>query len=326
MVAIPRRRFLPPALGIIRSRTGSGRKLRSFNAARSWSRNPSTPAVAVMDSAVCPSTPAVLAPLFARTRAHATRRNAGSATRLNRSSNRRPGSATAQRCSLAWISSTRGSAQPRAASSSLIFTSVLLVFQHPEPRDLLAPLAMCRAFPGSDYYGASVPSRGRQPATGLPCHHPDRVSGARAAGDGSHIHRATDRRGRRPADAPAASPRLRRSTSPWPPPRSLEVGFGVGRRRDEDDGHALHPGPHPPGWSRYHVYEALTLVPLVRLLISLAGPAPSGSTDASRHRRGCSHPSRHPPGQAAPCFIRLLRPADGAGLSPPPGYSAPRGP
>src|SRR6266576_2492742 len=100
--------------------------------------------------------------------------------------------ATAQRCSLAWISSTRGSAQQRASSSSLVFTGDLLVFQHPEPRDLLAPFAMCRAFPGSDYYGASVPSRGRQPATGLPCLGPDRVSGARAAGDGSHVHRATD--------------------------------------------------------------------------------------------------------------------------------------
>ena len=33
--AIPSRRILPPGLGIIRSRTGNGRKLRSFNAARS---------------------------------------------------------------------------------------------------------------------------------------------------------------------------------------------------------------------------------------------------------------------------------------------------
>jgi hypothetical protein len=185
--------------------------------------------------------------------------------------------------------------------------------------------AMCRAFPGSDYYGASAPSRGRQPATGLPCLRPDWMSGARAAGDGSHVHRATDRRGRRPADAPAASPRLHRSSSPWPPHRSLEVGFGVDRHRNEGDGHALHPGPHPPGWSRYHVYEALTLVPLVRLLVSLAGPAPSGSTDASRHCRGCSRPPRHPPDQAAPSFVSLLRQADGAGLSPPLGYTAPRG-
>ena len=123
---------------------------------------------------------------------------------------------------------------------------------------------------------------------------------ARAAGDGSHVHRATDRRGRRPADAPAASPRLRRSSSPWPPRRSMEVGFGVDRHRDEDDGHALHPGPHPPGWSRYHVYEALTLVPLVRLLVSLAGPAPSASTGASRPCWGCFPPSPASPGSGCP--------------------------
>ena len=213
----------------------------------------------------------------------------------------------------------RRAAQRRPPSEPLL--SVRVIQRRVRRRNF----AMCRAFPGSDYYGASAPSRGHQPATGLPCLRPDRVSGARAAGDGSHVHRATDRRGRRPADAPAASPRLRRSSSPWPPRRSMEVGFGVGRRRDEDDGHALHPGPHPPGWSRYHVYEALTLVPLVRLLVSLAGPAPSGSTSASRHCWGCSRPPRHPPDQAAPSFVSPLRQADGAGLSPPLGYTAPRG-
>jgi hypothetical protein len=43
MVAIPRRRSLPFALGIIRSRTGRGRKPRCFNEPRSASRNSSTP-------------------------------------------------------------------------------------------------------------------------------------------------------------------------------------------------------------------------------------------------------------------------------------------
>jgi len=44
---------------------------------------------ASMDNTVSPSTPAVLAPLLPRTRSHATNRNAGSATKLNRSSNLR---------------------------------------------------------------------------------------------------------------------------------------------------------------------------------------------------------------------------------------------
>jgi hypothetical protein len=44
------------------------------------------------------------------------------------------------------------------------------------------------------------------------------------------------------------------------------------------DGRALHPGPYPPDLSRCHAYGALPLVPHVCLLISLAGPDPSGST------------------------------------------------
>ena len=46
-------------------------------------------------------------------RSHATVRKAGSATRLNRSSNRRPPSSTAHWCSLVWIFSTRTSASTR---------------------------------------------------------------------------------------------------------------------------------------------------------------------------------------------------------------------
>ena len=43
-VEIPRRRrFVAPGFGIIRSRVGSGRKLRSLTSARSRSRNTSTP-------------------------------------------------------------------------------------------------------------------------------------------------------------------------------------------------------------------------------------------------------------------------------------------
>lgn len=82
IVAIPSRRNLPPTLGIIRSRTGSGRKLRSLMLSRSPPRNSSTPVRATMDAAVRPSTPAVFAPLLPRTRSHATSKNAGSATRL----------------------------------------------------------------------------------------------------------------------------------------------------------------------------------------------------------------------------------------------------
>ena len=44
----------------------------------------------------------------------------------------------------------------------------------------------------------------------------------RTTTNGSHVHRMTDRRVRRPADIPAASPRLRRRHSPWPPDRRYQ--------------------------------------------------------------------------------------------------------
>jgi hypothetical protein len=49
----------------------------------------------------------------------------------------------------------------------------------------------------------------------------------------------------------------------------------------------------------------------------LAGPTPSGSADAPRLCRSCSHPHRHLPAQAAPSFYGLLRQPTGAGLPPP---------
>lgn len=81
-VAIPKRRSFPPAFGIMRSRTGSGRKLRSFNCDRSPPRKSSTPCPASTERAVRPSTPAVRDPLLPLTRSQATRRKPGSATRL----------------------------------------------------------------------------------------------------------------------------------------------------------------------------------------------------------------------------------------------------
>jgi len=62
------------------------------------------------------------------------------------------------------------------------------------------------------------------------------------------------------------------------------------------DGRALHSGPYPPDLSRCHAYGALTLVPHVYRLISLAGPGPSGSTKPSRLCRRCFPPSPASPG------------------------------
>src|SRR5262249_49946176 len=45
----------------------------------------------------------------------------------------------------------------------------------------------------------------------------------------------------------------------------------------------------------------------VYLLVSLTAPGPSGSTEPTRLCRGCSHPPRRPPAQAASSFATLLR-------------------
>jgi hypothetical protein len=75
--------------------------------------------------------------------------------------------------------------------------------------------------------------------------------------------------------------------------------------------------PDPPGSSRWAVKGRQTLISRVYLLVSLTGPAPSGSTGTPRRCQGCSHPHRRLPDQAAPSFTPPLRRQGGAGLSPP---------
>jgi hypothetical protein len=76
-------------------------------------------------------------------------------------------------------------------------------------------------------------------------------------------------------------------------------------------------GPDPPGSSRRRFKGRKTPVPRVLLSIPLAGPAPSGGTGTPRLGRGCSHPPRHHPDQAAPSSTNLPRQARGEGLPPP---------
>src|SRR5262249_40727859 len=85
----------------------------------------------------------------------------------------------------------------------------------------------------------------------------------------------------------------------------------------------LHGGTHRarPVSTRFEpvptLKDVITPVPRVLLSATLAGPAPSGRTGTSRLCRGCSHPPRHHPGQAAPSYTALLRQDGGEGLSPP---------
>jgi len=57
---------------------------------------------------------------------------------------------------------------------------------------------------------------------------------------------------------------------------------------------------NPPDCSWWAVRRLPTPVPCIRLSISLAGPAPSGSTGTSRHCQGCFHPIPAPPGSGCP--------------------------
>ena len=98
-----------------------------------------------------------------------------------------------------------------------------------------------------------------------------------------------------PSYTPAASPRLRRRLSAWPPHRLLEPASELTRLLEP--GHVLQSGPYPPGWSRRHRYGASTTGSLaLRLLTSLAGPGSSGSADPPRRCRGCFPPSPAIPG------------------------------
>lgn len=89
--------------------------------------------------------------------------------------------------------------------------------------------------------------------------------------------------------APAASPRLRRSSSPWPPERRDQTDQGVPHPSAREERVRTAIQPRSTGFELAKVLRGFTpLVPRVHLPVSLAGPAPSGSAGASRRCRGCS--------------------------------------
>jgi hypothetical protein len=196
-----------------------------------------------------PSTPADLAPVLPATRCHATISVAGSCTRLNRSPKRRPRSATAQRCSLACISDTRdhdpagaGSGAPAFAGASFgIAVSFLLV--------TAAALRPVTGSPGLRLLRRLRPVPARS-ADGGPS--PPRRAGraARRARTGTvPVFTAIRSTEEEPDFVPAASPRLPRSTSPWPPAEPSMNRPGVPRPPPAHDGKRVRaaPGPYPPG-------------------------------------------------------------------------------
>jgi len=128
-----------------------------------------------------------------------------------------------------------------------------------------------------------------------------------------------------PGSAPAVSPRLRR--------RQFTVASGPRQSRPCPEFPARRSGwvrtaiqPSSTGLELAVVSRGVTRpVPLVYLPVSLTAPGPSGSPRPTRLRRGCSHPPRRSPAQAASSFIPLLRQQEDEGLPPPSGQTAPRG-
>ena len=148
-------------------------------------------------------------------------------------------------------------------------------------------------FPGPDYYEGSAPTRRHQPAADL-AHH----NGGRHRA-GSHVHSLTVQQGRQPA-----LPRQHRCTYAADLRCSLRTeAMNPASESPPPWGRALQTGPYPPDLSRRGDHGASTTDSLAfYLLVSLAGPTPSGSTGMSRRCQGCSHPPLRSQDQAAPSF------------------------
>ena len=118
------------------------------------------------------------------------------------------------------------------------------------------------------------------------------------------------------SSTPAASPRLRRRSSPWPPGRlsHRDQKFPNPAQRSRVRTAA---SPYPPDLSWWAVKGRQALISRVHLLVSLTGPASSGSADTSRRCQGRSHPHQHLLDRAALSFTQPLRRPGDEGLSPP---------
>jgi hypothetical protein len=178
----------------------------------------------------------------------------------------------------------------------------------------LPPFPMCRALPGSEYYGGSAapgPFSGRRAYPGAG---PDaRYREPRPDGSRVHCHSlggggARLCHGGLATGTPQSLPVASRACSSTLPGSS---------RRNSTRRDAPRLAPICQVRADVEVKDVTAPVPRVLLSATLAGHAPSGSTGTSRRCRGCSRPRQHHPDQAAPSYTALLRQDGGEGLSPP---------
>ena len=129
-----------------------------------------------------------------------------------------------------------------------------------------------------------------------------------------------------PVFTPTASPRLRRSTSTWPPHRIDKPASELVRAESPTRDHALQTGPYPSDLSRQRTYGASdngsSRTPSHHCL-----PDPDRLTVPIRPVRcqGCSHRRARSHASAAPSFTDQLRLTDSGVLSPPLNSTALRG-
>ena len=167
---------------------------------------------------------------------------------------------------------------------------------------------MYAAFPRSEYYGDSAPPA---PSAGIaPIRRLSPLAEARRWNVRGRFPRSllSGRRVRHPAlplrhrhgycrrqFTMASKPRLRRPCLEFPAPSMRETGA----HREPARIHRVRAGASSRG--------VTTPVPRVYLPVSLTAPGPSGSPEPTRLCRGCSHPPRRSPDQAASSFTPPLR-------------------
>jgi hypothetical protein len=147
-----------------------------------------------------------------------------------------------------------------------------------------------------DYYGASAPPSGPQPATGLPTTRPAAWRLGRPRVVPTFTRSSIGQIGAQLYPGSIATPTPQTFSVASPP--SAAHGFGVDPTTRD---HALHPRPLSTRFEPGTHYGASATDSLaLHTLALLAGPAPSGSTSTSRHCRGCFPPSPAFPGSGCP--------------------------
>jgi hypothetical protein len=150
---------------------------------------------------------------------------------------------------LVWIPSTLASASSSVGQGAPVFTGDLLAF-HYFHCGLAGSLRHVRGFPTLGLLRTLRPIPGPS-ADGGPARPRAGCTRGRATRERFSCSLRVGRSDRRPALPLQPRRRVRRRPSPTTSPPASTTGFGVASHVAVGQ-RALLPGPHPPGWSRFH--------------------------------------------------------------------------